>query len=63
MAWFYYSLDGKAWISIGGELKMSSTLPHFVGYRFGLFNFATRTPGGFADFDCFRVSNQIVPGN
>jgi beta-xylosidase len=58
---FFYSLDGKSWTAIGGQLKMSYTLPHFMGYRFGLFNFATKTAGGFADFDFFRVSGKITP--
>jgi beta-xylosidase len=56
---FYYSLDGKAWTAIGTELKMSYTLPHFMGYRFGLFNYASKTAGGFADFDFFRVRDRI----
>jgi len=60
---FFYSLDGKSWTSIGTELKMSYTLPHFMGYRFGLFNYATKTPGGFADFDFFRVSDKIAVAN
>jgi beta-xylosidase len=58
---FFYSLDGKSWTAIGGPLKMSYTIPHFMGYRFGLFNFATKTAGGFADFDFFRVSGKITP--
>ena len=57
---FFYSLDGKSWTGIGGPLKMSYSLAHFMGYRFGLFNYATKTPGGFADFDYFRVSDKIV---
>lgn len=57
---FFYSLDGKTWTAIGGSLKMTYTLPHFMGYRFGLFNFATRTAGGFVDFDFFRVSDGIT---
>lgn len=55
----YYSLDGKTWTAIGEPRKMIYTIPHFMGYRFGLFNFATKTPGGFVDFDFFRVSDQI----
>jgi beta-xylosidase len=55
---FYFSLDGQAWTVIGNELKMSYTLPHFMGYRFGLFNYATKTAGGHAEFDFFRVSDQ-----
>jgi beta-xylosidase len=58
-AHFFYSLNGKTWTRIGGELKMAYTLPHFMGYRFGLFNFATKTTGGFADFDFFRVTAGI----
>jgi beta-xylosidase len=53
---FFYSLDGKLWTPIGTQLKMEYTMPHFMGYRFGLFNYASRTPGGFADFDWFRVN-------
>lgn len=59
VAWFYYSLDNKNWKRIGSELKMSYTLPHFMGYRFGLFNYATSETGGFVDFDFFRITNKI----
>jgi beta-xylosidase len=55
---FYYSLDGKKWIKIGGTLHMEYTLPHFMGYRFGLFNYATKSATGFVDFDYFHISNQ-----
>ncbi|MBA4320521.1 MAG: glycoside hydrolase, partial [Flavobacterium sp.] len=55
IASFSYSLDGKVWQPIGGTLKMSYTIPHFMGYRFGLFNYATKEIGGYADFDWFRI--------
>jgi len=58
-AFFYYSLDGKQWSKIGKTLQMSYSLAHFVGYRFALFNYSTKTAGGFVDFDFFRVSNKI----
>ncbi|MBN1127113.1 MAG: glycoside hydrolase 43 family protein [Sedimentisphaerales bacterium] len=58
-AYFYYSLDGKTWTKIGSDLQMAYTLPHFMGYRFGLFNFATKITGGFVDFDYYRVSDEI----
>jgi len=57
---FFFSLDGETWTAIGNELKMSYTIPHFMGYRFGLFYYATRTPGGFADFDFFRISEPVA---
>ncbi len=59
MATFYYSLDGKNWKSIGTPLHMEYTLPHFMGYRFGLFNYATATTGGVADFDFFHIEDRI----
>lgn len=52
---FYFSLDGKEWISIGNTIKLPYTLPHFMGYRFGLFNYATKNTGGYVDFDWFRI--------
>ena len=52
---FFYSLDGKVWKPIGRPLKMKYTIPHFMGYRFALFNYATKEAGGYADFDWFRI--------
>lgn len=57
-AYFSYSLDGESWTRIGEPLEMRYTLDHFMGYRFGLFNFATREAGGFVDFDYFRISDE-----
>ncbi|WP_461040710.1 glycoside hydrolase family 43 protein [Spirosoma harenae] len=57
---FFYSLDSKIWTHIGEPLKLPYTLPHFMGYRFGLFNYATQQTGGYADFDYFRIANTIV---
>uniref|UniRef100_UPI00403F1A3D beta-xylosidase family glycoside hydrolase n=1 Tax=Paenibacillus sp. KS-LC4 TaxID=2979727 RepID=UPI00403F1A3D len=54
-AYFSYSLDGTNWTSIGNTLQMSYTLPHFMGYRFALFNYATKSTGGFVDFDYLRL--------
>lgn len=53
--YFYYSLDGTHWEPIGDTLKMFYTLPHFMGYRFALFNYATQQTGGYVDFDYFKV--------
>lgn len=60
VATFFYSLDGKAWQPIGGPLKMAYTLPHFMGYRFALFNYASQAPGGYADFDYFRITDKLT---
>ena len=63
LCYFFYGLDGKTWTSIGTPLKMSYTLPHFMGYRFGLFNYATKAAGGYADFDYFDIEGKISPEN
>jgi beta-xylosidase len=54
-----FSFDGKQWKPIGEPLKMSYTLPHFMGYRFGLFNFSSKEPGGHVDFAFFRIKNRM----
>ncbi len=53
---FFYSTNGEEWTQVGRTLKMEYTLPHFMGYRFGLFHFATKRTGGYADFDYYRIS-------
>lgn len=58
-ATFYYSLNGTDWQQIGNTLRMSYTLPHFMGYRFALFNYATRSTGGVVDFDYFRIYDSL----
>lgn len=55
-ATFWYSLDGTRWTQIGDTFGMRYTLGHFMGARFGLFTFATKKPGGWADFDFFRLA-------
>ena len=59
IAHFYYSVDGSHWSELGTPLKMTYTLPHFMGYRFTLFNYATKETGGYADFDYFHITANI----
>ena len=54
---FYYSLDGTTWKKIGNTLNMSYTIPHFMGYRFAIFNYATQSTGGYVDVDYFHVND------
>lgn len=56
---FFYSLEGTSWIPIGVTIHMPYTLPHFMGYRYGLFNYATEIAGGYVDFDYFYISDRI----
>lgn len=55
-AQFFYSKDGIGWKPIGRTLHLKYTLDHFMGYRIGLFNYATDQSGGFVDFDYFHYN-------
>ena len=55
---FFYSTDGSEWKKIGDNVSLSYSLHMFVGYRFGLFNYATKTSGGYADFDWFKIGTD-----
>ena len=56
VARFYWSADDDNWTAIGTPLQMRYTLPHFMGYRFALFYFATQNPGGFGEFDYYQIA-------
>lgn len=59
VASFYYKFDDEDWIPLGSKLHMRYTIPeHFMGYRFGLFNYATKTPGGSVDFNYYQVGKR-----
>ncbi len=60
VARFAYSLDGKAFTPLGKPLHLRYDLVHFMGCRFGLFNYATKTPGGHADFDSFHLGDHVT---
>ncbi len=51
---FYYSLNKKDWVKLGTEFQMVYNLKHFMGNRFGIFNYATKAPGGYVDIDSFE---------
>ncbi len=55
IAEFFIRKDGE-WVRLGADLHMLYTLDHFMGYRFVLSCFSTKTAGGHADFDYFRYS-------
>lgn len=59
LAHFRYSSDGDTWHSIGKPLPMQYKLEHFMGYRFGLYNYATKQTGGYVDFDYFRYKKLV----
>jgi beta-xylosidase len=59
LATFYYSGDGVEWRLIGTPFQLRYTLDHFMGCRIGLFNYATKQIGGYADFDYFHYTHSL----
>ncbi|SOD52688.1 Beta-xylosidase [Pseudoxanthomonas wuyuanensis] len=55
---FSYSLDGKSWTPIGRPSALAYTFPHFMGYRYALFYYSTKTAGGRVDFDYYRIGQS-----
>ncbi|KAL2866111.1 glycosyl hydrolase [Aspergillus lucknowensis] len=45
-ATFHYSTDGSTFAQIGGSFTMSTDWHFFIGYRYGIFEFATQALGG-----------------
>jgi beta-xylosidase len=62
VAHFSYSLDGKSWTPIGRPSGLFYTFPHFMGYRFALFYYSTKTAGGRVDFDYYRIGQETNDG-
>ena len=55
VATFYYSTDGEQWTQMGGEYKMRFDWQRFfMGTKFGIFCYATKRKGGWADVDLFN---------
>jgi beta-xylosidase len=55
LATFYYSYDNKNWQPIGTEYKMIFDYRRmFMGSKFAIFNYATKTVGGYVDADFFH---------
>jgi beta-xylosidase len=53
----YYMSSTTMHMSPGVPIMKSK---HFMGYRFGLFNFATKKTDGYVDFDFFRPDYHII---
>lgn len=53
---FFYSTDGTSFTSLGDTLQMNKNWQYFLGYRFGIFNYATRSLGGSVHIASFEVT-------
>jgi beta-xylosidase len=55
---FAYSLDGKKFTQLGPALAMTNSYTFFTGYRYGVFNHATKALGGEVNVKSFTM--QLV---
>lgn len=59
IASFYYSFDNKEWKKIGEDFKMIFDYRKlFMGTKFAIFNYATKTEGGYVDVDYFEYKKS-----
>jgi hypothetical protein len=55
-AHFSYSTDGTTFTPIGTGFVMTNAWEFFMGYRFGIFNFATKALGGSVNVASFTLT-------
>ncbi|WP_437756905.1 glycoside hydrolase family 43 protein [Sorangium sp. So ce1389] len=53
---FSYSTDGTRFIDLGNTLNMTKDWQYFLGYRFGIFNYASQSLGGSVKVASFEVT-------
>lgn len=55
---FAYSTDGSTFSSIGSSYELSTAWEFYLGYRYGIFNYATQSQGGSVVLNSFAMDNQ-----
>ena len=59
LATLSYSLDGKSWTDVVSDFKMIFDYRRlFMGSRFAIYNYATKSAGGYVDVDSFGYSKK-----
>ncbi len=53
---FSYSTNGIQFTPLGGVLTMNKDWQYFLGYRFGIFNYATKALGGSVKVNTFELT-------
>jgi beta-xylosidase len=57
---FSYSLDGTKFLALGPPFVLNANWPFFMGYRFGIFNYATRSLGGSVKIHSFTLDGPTA---
>lgn len=54
---FYYSTTGTSFTQLGNPLTLNNAWQFFMGYRYAIFNFATKSLGGSVRVSSFTVNS------
>jgi beta-xylosidase len=54
---FSYSTDGTTFTDLGNTLTLTKDWQYFMGYRFGIFNYATEALGGSVKIASFKLGD------
>lgn len=54
---FSYSTDGTTFTALGNTLTLNKDWQYFMGYRFGIFNYATEALGGSVKIASFNIED------
>jgi beta-xylosidase len=55
---FSYSTDGTTFTALGNTLTLNKNYQYFMGYRFGIFNYATQALGGSVKIASFQLDDS-----
>ena len=58
-ATFSYSTDGSSFVNIGNPFVLNNAWQFFMGYRYGIFNYATTTLGGSVVVNSFDMQSGV----
>ena len=57
---FQYSTDGTTFVNLGNAVTIVNDKVFFMGWRYGVFNFATKARGGSATVRSFTIDGTMM---
>lgn len=57
---FQYSTDGTTFINLGNNVTIENNKVFFMGWRYGVFNFASKARGGSVTLRSFTIDGTMM---
>jgi hypothetical protein len=57
---FQYSTDGTSFVNLGNAVTIINEKVFFMGWRYGVFNFATKARGGSVTLRSFTIDGTMM---